>query len=434
MAGTMARVVGVASAAALLVGISVRAQQPAPAPAPPGAPPPDQQAAPGPQTSQPQRPPRPGETAVEYFKNIKVSENFPAEQLRPTMEFIAASLGVRCDHCHVVGPQGGFDKDEKKPKETARQMMQMVSEINTRAFEGRQRVGCATCHHGRTPPERTPPLATEMTQVEAARAAQQRAARGAGPGGPPPGMAPGQPGAGPGQPGGRGRGAAPAAEGADEPHPTETIDQVVDKYVQALGGQTALAQVKTRVMKGTATTRDLQTLPVTVQEKSSGEYRMDLETTPRPTIRATDGKAVWVQMGPNTRDVEGIQAQQATRLADFGVPLTMKQHYKNLTVSRYSSVDGTDAILVTGRPAEGIIEQMFFDKQNGLLLRRVILTTTGLGNLLEQVDYGDYRDVSGVKMPHQVRYATWNDVVTEKFTDVKVNAPIDDAQFAKPAK
>jgi hypothetical protein len=63
----------------------------------------------------------------------------------------------------------------------------------------------------------------------------------------------------------------------------------------------------------------------------------------------------------------------------------------------------------------------------------VILTTTGFGNLLEQVDYSDYRDVSGVKVPFQIRYATWNDVVTEKFSDVKLNAPVDDAQFAKPA-
>ena len=78
-------------------------------------------------------------------------------------------------------------------------------------------------------------------------------------------------------------------------------------------------------------------------------------------------------MGPNTRELEGLQAQQATRLADFSVPLTIKDHYKNLTVSRYSSVDGTDAILVTGRPAPDVIEQLFFDKANGLLLRRVIL-------------------------------------------------------------
>jgi hypothetical protein len=111
----------------------------------------------------------------------------------------------------------------------------------------------------------------------------------------------------------------------------------------------------------------------------------------------------------------------------------MKDHYKNLTVSRYSSVDGTDAILVTGRPSPDVIEQLFFDKSSGLLLRRIILTTTALGNLLEQVDYSDYRDVSGVKVPFQVRYATPSDVVTEKFTDVKLNAPVDDSQFAKPA-
>jgi hypothetical protein len=416
----VAQVMAASAVAALFVGISVRAQQAPPSQPPAGAPPQAGAARP-PQQAQPPRPPKPGETAGEYFKNVKVLKEIPAEQLRPTMEFIAASLGVRCDHCHVLGPQGGFDKDEKKEKDTARDMMRMVNDINTRAFEGRQRVGCATCHHGRTPPERTPPLATEMTQAEAARAAQQRAARGGGPGGPQ------------GQPAGRGgqRGAGAAAP-AEEPKPTETVDQVIDKYIQALGGHAALAAAKTRVMKGTATTRDLQTGPVTVQEKASGEYRIDLEAG-RPSTRATDGKSVWALVGPNARDLEGLQAQQATRLADFSVPLTMKDHYKNLVVSRYSSVDGTDAILVTGRPSPDVIEQLFFDKSSGLLLRRIILTTTALGNLLEQVDYADYRDVSGVKVPFQVRHATSSDVVTEKFTDVKLNAPVDDSQFAKPA-
>jgi len=422
MGRSVAHVMAASAVAALFVGISVRAQQAPPGSQPPAGAPPQAGAARPPQQGQPPRPPKPGETAGEYFKNVKVLKDIPAEQLRPTMEFIAASLGVRCDHCHVLGPQGGFDKDEKKEKDTARDMMRMVNDINTRAFEGRQRVGCATCHHGRTPPERTPPLATEMTPAEAARAAQQRAARGGGPGGPQ------------GQPGGRGgqRGAGAEAP-AEEPKPTETVDQVIDKYIQALGGHAALAAAKTRVMKGTATTRDLQAGPVTVQEKASGEYRIDLQAPGRPGTRATDGKTVWVLMGPNARDLEGLQAQQATRLADFSVPLTMKDHYKNLTVSRYSSVDGTDAILVTGRPSPDVIEQLFFDKSSGLLLRRIILTTTALGNLLEQVDYSDYRDVSGVKVPFQVRYATSNDVVTEKFTDVKLNAPVDDSQFAKPA-
>jgi photosynthetic reaction center cytochrome c subunit len=410
------------SAAAFVISVGVRAQQ-TPAQPPPAGQPSTQQAAP-PQAPQPPRPPRPGETSAEYFKNIKVLKDLPAEQLRPTMEFIAASLGVQCNFCHVVGPQGGFDKDEKKQKDTARHMMQMVADINTRAFEGRQQVGCATCHHGKTPPERTPPLAVEMTPAEAARAAAYRAARAGGPGGSPPGSAPSG--------GGRGEGRG-AGRPAEEPRPTETVDQVVDKYVQAIGGQAALTPVKSRVMKGTATTRDLQTVPVTVQEKASGEFRFDLETRPAPIIRATNGKATWVQAGPNPRDVEGLQAQQATRLADLGIVLNLKQRYQNLTVSRYSTVEGTETILVTGRPAPTTIEQLYFDRKTGLLLRRIILTPTGFGNLLEQVDYSDYRDVSGVKVPFQVRYAAANDVITQKFSDVQFNLPIDDAQFGKPA-
>ena len=54
-------------------------------------------------------------------------------------------------------------------------------------------------------------------------------------------------------------------------------------------------------------------------------------------------------------------------------------------------------------------------------------------NLGEQIDYSDYRDVAGIKVPHTVRHATWNQVWTEKFTDVKINAPVADDVFAKPA-
>jgi photosynthetic reaction center cytochrome c subunit len=407
---------------ALIGSINARGQQPA------AAQPPSQEAARPQQPPAPQRPPKPGEKAAEYFKNIKVLKDLPAEELQPTMQFIAASLGVQCNFCHVVGPQGGFDKDEKKQKETARQMMQMVNDINTRQFEGRPQIGCATCHHGRTPPERTPPLAVEMTPAEAARAAQMRAARGGGPGGPggpPTGMPPGGR--------GEGRGGRGAEAVAEAPKPTETIDQVVDKYVQALGGHDALAKNTTRVMKGTTTTRDLQTVPVTVQEKSMGQFRLEVATTPNPILRATDGKVAWTKMGTNVRDLEGLRAATATRLADFGLPLQLKQRYQNLSVSRYSNVDGTETILVTGRPSPTTIEQLHFDRQTGLLIRRVILTPTGFGNLLEQVDYSDYRDTSGVKVPFQVRYASWDELLTSKFTDVTFNTPIDEATFAKPA-
>jgi hypothetical protein len=140
-----------------------------------------------------------------------------------------------------------------------------------------------------------------------------------------------------------------------------------------------------------------------------------------------------VQMPNGIREVEGLNAQQIARLADLGLPHNVKQRYQNLRSARYGSIDGTPTIVLIGSPATGVVEHLEFDRANGLLLRRTVFTRTPLGQLREQVDYSDYRDVSGIKMPYQVRYSTWNNVTTQKFTDVTLNAPIDEAQFAKPA-
>src|SRR6185312_2605128 len=97
----------------------------------------------------------------------------------------------------------------------------------------------------------------------------------------------------------------------------------------------------------------------------------------------------------------------------------------------YGTIDGTPTISVNARVNADVVEQMQFDRQSGLLKRRTIQTRTPFGALVEQVDYADYRDVSGVKVPFQIVHTTWNQVTTEKFTDVKINAPVEDSAFTK---
>jgi hypothetical protein len=130
--------------------------------------------------------------------------------------------------------------------------------------------------------------------------------------------------------------------------------------------------------------------------------------------------------------MQGFQAQQATRRADLAAPLNMPQRYQGLAVNRYAMIDDRNVIVLTGRPTPDTTEQLSFDRESGLLLRRSISTRTALSPLAEQIDYSDYRDVSGVKMPFTVRYANWNEVQVEKFSDIKVNVPIDDSRFAMP--
>ncbi len=161
-------------------------------------------AAQGPHTQAGSTAPGPNK-AEEQFKNIQVLKGFPAEQIFPTMQFITASLGVECEFCHV---QGAFEKDDKKTKQTARKMMEMMFAINKDNFDGHREVTCYSCHRGSPAPQAIPAVMTEEPKE-----AQPTEAM-----------------------------ASPkAAETKENAGPT--ADQLLDKYVQAVGGAAAIDKV-----------------------------------------------------------------------------------------------------------------------------------------------------------------------------------------------
>src|SRR5262245_27029652 len=145
-------------------------------------------------------------TAEQVFKNIQVMKGTPADQLQPAMQFISNSLGVECEYCHV---RDQFDKDDKKAKQTARSMIQMQMAINRDHFKGEREVTCNSCHHGAERPAAIPIIADEEPK----------------------------------------RPEAPRPEAGQPALPT--ADQVIDKYVQAVGGAEALQKISSRVEKGT---------------------------------------------------------------------------------------------------------------------------------------------------------------------------------------
>src|SRR5439155_26072292 len=97
-----------------------------------------------------------GGKAEAVYKDIKVMQGTPADQLIPTMQFFEASLGVTCDYCHLA------NRETSTPlKEMARQMLTMVKAINRDNFKGAKTVTCNTCHRGATEPAANRTLATE---------------------------------------------------------------------------------------------------------------------------------------------------------------------------------------------------------------------------------------------------------------------------------
>ncbi|HJZ79047.1 MAG TPA: c-type cytochrome, partial [Pyrinomonadaceae bacterium] len=128
-------------------------------------------------------------TAEQVQKNIKVLTGLPQSQLIPVMNYMAASVGRRCDYCHVNNNgQWDYPSDDKQEKTTAREMIKMVLDVNKNTFKGNTNVSCYTCHRGRNSPQSIPSLPLPTP-----------APRGGNPGGPAPGGASGN-GQTPGQP------------------------------------------------------------------------------------------------------------------------------------------------------------------------------------------------------------------------------------------
>jgi hypothetical protein len=353
---------------------------------------------------QAQAPAAPAEqTAGQKYKNVQVLKDMPLTQFSDTMVYMNAATGQTCEGCHVKTAAGEwqFDKDDKDHKTTARTMITMTQAINTQHFKGEQRVMCTTCHSGRREPLATTPLAQTMTPDQLAMAAARAAA---------PPLAPGQ---------------RPAP-------PSETVDQILDKYVAALGGREALAKVTSRTMKGTVTDRANHASPYTIEEKAPGAIRATTVLSPALSIvSAFDGKGGWVQAGKDGGEFTGVELAHLARTTELGLALNVKTQLSRLTVGRYEKIDGQDVISINGRSNPNVMETLYFDRTSGLLVRRVARLGTVMGQIPVQWDYSDYRVVDGVKMPFQIRETNWEAVNTAKFTEVKLNAPVDDARFRR---
>jgi hypothetical protein len=96
-------------------------------------------------------------------------------------------------------------------------------------------------------------------------------------------------------------------------------------------------------------------------------------------------------------------------------------------------VNDREVEVLQGSTSGNFPVKLYFDKESGLLVRQMRYTNSPVGLNPTEVDYTDYRDVSGVKMPFRW-LTTWTDgKASTELSEIKVNTPVADAQFAKPA-
>ena len=330
-------------------------------------------------------------TAGEAFKNVQVLKDVPASHFIPAMFFIAASLGVSCDHCHVTAENGPWpmEKDDKKEKQTARTMMKMMMAINDQYFAGVQQVTCATCHQGHAEPvvfSPIIPLGTKPGEEEQAGAK-----------------------------------VLPSA------------DAILDHYVAAIGGAAALDKLKTRITKGALVTESGHTYTLEIAQKAPN-LGLVTATSPKGNVSRDgfDGTTAWNAEGSSVFESHGLEGARIARDAQFFADTDVKKRLPRRFVEGRESVGGEEAYVVRAGGPGDVSERLSFSTSTGLLLRREVLTKTPLGRYREETDYSDYREVDGVKLPFTVARMEVNTRYMENYSEIKHNVRVDDSTFQMP--
>lgn len=327
--------------------------------------------------------------AEEQFKNIQALKGIPADQLIPAMQFIAASLGVECEYCHV---EHANEKDDKKTKVTARKMINMMMAINKDNFEGHREVTCYSCHRGGKEPVGTPILTDEESMPMAAE-----------------GMKPGEE-----------KAALPPGE------------QLLDKYLAAVGGADALQKITSRVQKGSLTAFGGQHFPMDVFSKAPDKRVSVMHLKGGDSVTGFDGKQGWLGVPGRVHVMSDAENAAARIDADLYFPVHVKTLYQKFRVEAGEKIDGHETYLVVGRTEGQPPLRLYLDKESGLLLRLIRYAETPLGRNPTQIDYADYRAADGVKMPFRWTLARPGNRFTIQVEQVQQNVPVDDAKFVVP--
>ena len=329
-------------------------------------------------------------SAAEAYQNIQVLKEIPADQLVPAMQFITYSLGVECSYCHV---EGALEKDDKKPKQTARKMMQMMAAINRDNFDSKQAVTCNSCHRGAPHPVATPIIAE---------------------GGPRP--------------------AFESVLGEDTSlTDAPPAEQIIAKYVEAIGGAAALQRISTRQEKGTINISG-RNLPIEILSRIGGKQLTVIHLPNGDSITAYDGASGWTS-APNrpVREIPSVEVASAKPEVDLQLPLHIKQLFNEVKTAGTEKIGDRESYVVAGINSGEIAAKFYFDKESGYLLRILRYTKSPLGRNSTQIDYADFRTLNGLKVPFQKTIARPNSRLTVQIEHAEFNAPVDETKFARPA-
>jgi photosynthetic reaction center cytochrome c subunit len=321
------------------------------------------------------------QTAGQKFKNIKALNDVPADQLGKIMNIMGASLGVGCSYCHT-----GYDfpKDDNPKKEVARRMLRMTFALNRDNFGGRTVVSCNTCHNGSTEPNPRPQLDGHAE-----------------------------------------------TEGTTPPstnHPTATA--IIDRYERVLGTPEARARIRSRHIEAERIEPDGSKEKEEIWQLLPD--KMLVKTTYPPNFvisEGFDGQEAWKASNGEKIELKADEIEQIRQNALVG-SLALSRIFQKVDFAYRTAIEGRRADVLAAEAGSGNRDELYFDCESGLLVRRESALRTVLGDFVYRVDFGDYEEFEGVKLPRTTKFAMPGVRFVRRIVSVRTNVPIELSIFA----
>jgi hypothetical protein len=223
-----------------------------------------------------------------------------------------------------------------------------------------------------------------------------------------------------------------AARAAEE---QAAIDQILQRYEQALGGRGAIDGIKSYKMEGSFQLAGMSG-NIAGWRKEPDKTLTVLDFPRFGTLKkGFDGQTRWVQTPAGTVSDADAEEEIAEMERDAEVFSAgrIKSLFQSMKLDYNAWLSGREVHVIEGKPAKGPAEKLFFDVENGLLLRwDMARKQKNRGTVFVKVHLDDYKDVDGLKVPHKVRFAFESFNFTVQVEKLENNIEIDDAIFRKP--
>ncbi len=225
-----------------------------------------------------------------------------------------------------------------------------------------------------------------------------------------------------------------AVRGADAP---PSVDSIVDKFVEACGGKSAMEKIKSRTIRG-----DLDLMGSNsdwvLEAKAPNKLVSGFNNAILGNVAdGFDGMVAWSKNQSGVRVKEGEELAKTKRDAEFYRYLHLKKLYPDLSYKGTDKVDGEEVHVLESKPSASTRERFSFSTQSNLLIRQESEFEGPQGKIGVTVRLADFRPVDGIKYAHNMKFklrvADQELEFAIKVKEVKHDGPIEDAKFSKPS-